>query len=146
MSYEDWQDLLAFAPQEPKSREDQPDRVEVDIGRQVLYLILGGEIDAIVHVSTGYDPDDTPRTTTLPDGGYFWYQHPYNGWSPKPGAWSIYKFWAYKAGSEYNYGVHGYLDVPYWPASHGCTRVHVWDADYLHPRIFVNMPAHVWDE
>ncbi|MCB2222809.1 MAG: L,D-transpeptidase family protein [Actinobacteria bacterium] len=141
----EWEGLVAFTPTPPKARVDQPDRVEVDIGHQVLYLILDGEVDAIVHVSTGHDPDDTPRTTSLPDGGHFWYKHPYDGWSPKPGAWSIYKFWAYRAGPEYNYGVHGYRDVPYYPASHGCTRVDVWEADYLHGRFFIDMPVHVWD-
>jgi len=146
MTVADWAALLSFDPQPPRVRNGQPDRVEVDIGHQVLYLILGDEVDAIVHVSTGYDPGDTPRTTHLPNGGYFWYKHPYNGWSPKPGAWSIYKFWAYKAGSEYNYGVHGYRSVPYWPASHGCIRVEVWEADYLHPQIFVGIPMHVWDK
>jgi hypothetical protein len=146
MALSDWSDLLAFDPEPPKSRRRQPDRVEVDIGHQVLYLILDGEVDAIVHVSTGYHADDTPRTTGLPDGGYFWYKHPYNGWSPRPGLWSIYKFWAYRAGADFNYGVHGYRDVPYWPASHGCIRVHVWAADYLSERFFLGMPVHVWDE
>ena len=52
--------------------------------------------------------------------------------------------WAYRAGNG-NYGVHGYLNVPYYPASHGCIRVHVWDADYLHERFYIGMPVHVWD-
>jgi lipoprotein-anchoring transpeptidase ErfK/SrfK len=145
MAVVDWDRLLAFQPAPPKVREGQPDRVETDIGHQVLYLILGDEVDAIVHVSTGYRPTATPRTTGLRNGGYFWYEHPYDGWSPKPGAWSIYQFWAYRAGSQYNYGVHGYLSVPYWPASHGCTRVEVWEADYLNELFFIGMPVHVWD-
>jgi len=146
MTISDWGRLLAFRPEPPKSRPQQPDRVEIDIGRQLLYLILDHEVDAIVHISTGYNPRATPRTTGLPSGGYFWYKHPYNGWSPRPGAWSIYKFWAYKAGSDYNYGVHGYPNVPYWPASHGCTRVEVWEADYLHKLFAIRMPVHVWDK
>ncbi|NIR42076.1 MAG: hypothetical protein GWO22_41025, partial [Actinobacteria bacterium] len=40
MTYDDWEALLAFEPREPKARDGQPDRVEVDIGRQILYLIL----------------------------------------------------------------------------------------------------------
>lgn len=145
MAVNDWDRLLAFEPAPPKVREGQPNRVEIDIGHQVLYLILDDEVDAIVHVSTGYKPTSTPRTTGLPNGGYFWYEHPYDGWSPKPGAWSIYQFWAYRAGAHYNYGVHGYRTVPYWPASHGCTRVEVWEADYLNDLFFIRMPVHVWD-
>lgn len=146
MAMKDWDRLLAFEPTPPKVREGQPDRVEIDIGHQVLYLILGNEVDAIVHVSTGYRPTATPRTAGLPTGGYFWYEHPYDGWSPRPGGWSIYQFWAYRAGAQYNYGVHGYPSVPYWPASHGCTRVEVWEADYLNERFFIGMPVHVWDQ
>ncbi len=141
----DWALLRAFKPIPPKARIDQPDRVEVDIGHQLLYLIQDGKVDAIVHVSTGYNPYDTPRTINRPDGSYFFQKHSYNGWSPKPGAWSIYKFWAY-VGRDNNYGIHGYRIVPYWPASHGCIRVHVWEADYLHELFFIGMPVHVWDE
>jgi len=141
----DWARLHDFVLIPPKGRLDQPDRVEIDIGHQLLYLILDGKVDAIVHVSTGSDPYKTPRTNLRPDGSYFFQKHGYNGWSPRPGAWSIYKFWAY-LGRDNNYGVHGYRSVPYWPASHGCTRVHVRDADYLHELFFIGMPVHVWDE
>ncbi|MBU1494587.1 MAG: L,D-transpeptidase [Actinobacteria bacterium] len=141
----DWRRLSDFRLIPPKARIDQPDRVEVDIGHQLLYLMLGGKVNAIVHVSTGFDPYDTPRTKNFPNGSHFYMKHSYNGWSPLPGAWSIYKFWAY-LGRDNNYGVHGYRTVPYYPASHGCIRVNVWDADYLHERFFIGMPIYVWDE
>jgi len=144
-SVRDWALLHDYVPIPPKGRLGQPDRVEIDIGHQLLYLILDGKVDAIVHISTGFDPYATPRTIRRPDGSYFFQRHSYNGWSPEPGAWSIYKFWAY-LGRDNNYGVHGYRKVPYWPASHGCTRVHVWEADYLHELFFIGMPVHVWDE
>ena len=144
-SIRDWELLRAFEPIPPKARIAQPDRVEVDIGHQLLYLMQDGKVDAIVHVSTGYNPYTTPRTAHLANGSWFFTKHNYNGWSPKPGAWSIYKFWAY-VGRDNNYGVHGYRSVPYWPASHGCIRVHVWEADYLHELFFIGMPVHVWDE
>ena len=141
----DWAPLKAFRLIPPKARLNQPDRVEVDIGHQLLWLVIDGKVNAIVHVSTGYDPYDTPRTGHFANGSRFFGKHMYNGWSPRPGAWSIYKFWAY-LGRNNNYGVHGYRQVPYWPASHGCTRVHVWEADYLHELFFIDLPVHVWDE
>jgi len=141
----DWEQLHAFRPIPPKARKDQPDRVEVDIGHQLFYLILDGKVDAIIHTSTGYNPYDTPRTKYFANGSHFYHKHSYNGWSPMPGAWSIYKFWAY-LGRNNNYGVHGYRSVPYFPASHGCIRVNVWEADYLHELFFIGMPVHVWDE
>ena len=50
---EDWDMLEAFDPKPPKVRLDQPDRVEVDIGHQVLYLIDEDQVVAIIPVSTG---------------------------------------------------------------------------------------------
>ena len=95
----------------------------------------------------------------MPNGSVFHGEHTYGrGWSPRPDVWSIYKFIYYRGQyGEWNYGLHGYRDVPNYPASHGCTRLTVWDMDYLRPntgstandseaRVWVGMPIHVWDE
>lgn len=160
----DWEMLESFHPLPPKPRDGQPDRVEVDIGRQVLYLIGGDEVRAIIPVSTGAGTgvrgctwvgcgaQVTPRTDRLPAGSVFYTQHSYaNGWSPRPGAWSIYKAIFYRGNyGEWNYGIHGYRSVPHYPASHGCIRVTVWDMDHLRPfgapaLVWIGMPIHVWD-
>lgn len=169
---QDWLMLEDFDPRPPKYRIDQPDRVEVDLGHQVLYLIHGGAVDAIIPVSTGAgwgergctsvdgcDNSVTPRTERMPNGSFFYGEHAYGrGWSPLPAGWSIYKaifYWGQYG--EWNYGIHGYRSVPNYPASHGCTRVTVWDMDYLRPntgytpndpdaRVWVGMRIHVWDE
>lgn len=172
---EDWELLEAFQPKPPKYRDGQPDRVEVDIGHQVLYLILDDEVDAILPVSTGSGRGTigctrldsgcyahvTPRTDRLDGGSTFYYQHNYGGgWSPLPGAWSIYKGIFYRGNyGEWNYGIHGYRDVPHHPQSHGCIRTTTWDMDYLRPddgtgrwgsyvlasRVTIGMTIHVWD-
>lgn len=166
---QDWLMLEAFQPTPPKYRAAQPDRVEVDIGHQVLYLIHDDEVEAIIPVSTGAGYGErgctstdgcnnrvTPRTERMPNGSSFYTEHAYGrGWSPLPGAWSIYKAIFYKGQfGEWNYGIHGYRQVPNYPASHGCTRVTVWDMDYLRPstgrdapdaRVWVGMPIHLWD-
>jgi lipoprotein-anchoring transpeptidase ErfK/SrfK len=169
---EDWDMLRAFVPRPPTLREDQPDRVEVDIGHQVLYLIEQGRVEAIMPVSTGAgrgtvgcraegcNASATPRTARLEAGSTFVGEHRYpRGWSPRPGEWSIYKFiWYRGQHGEWNYGIHGYPSVPNYPASHGCIRVPTWDMDFLRPwapeggfdleaaRVKVGMPIHVWDE
>ena len=172
---EDWALLEAFEPKPPRYREGQPDRVEVDIGHQVLYLITDDEVEAIMPVSTGIGrgtigctrlesgcyANVTPRTDRLPEGSTFYYEHNYGaGWAPLPGAWSIYKAIFYRGNyGEWNYGLHGYRDVPHHPESHGCIRLTVWDMDYLRPddgsrtwgsfadgpRLKVGMTVHVWD-
>ena len=170
---EDWELLLAYHPRPPKYRVDQPDRVEVDIGHQVLYLINRDEVSAIIPVSTGAgtgrracgalecNASVTPRTNLLDAGSTFFQQHNYGGgWSPRDGAWSIYKAIFYRGNyGEWNYGIHGYRSVPHHPSSHGCIRVTLWDMDFLRPDdgtgawgsyvndslISVGMPVHVWD-
>lgn len=170
---EDWDLLEAFEPLPPKYRADQPDRVEMDIGHQVMYLIQEDQVTAIIPVSTGVGTglrgcrndgctaNVTPRTDRLTGGSTFYHQHNYGGgWSPLPGAWSIYKSIFYRGNyGEWNYGIHGYRHVPHYPASHGCIRVTVWDMDFLRPDdgtgrwgsyiedslVTIGMPIHVWD-
>jgi len=168
-SEQDWLMLEEFVPRPPKLRLDQPDRVETDIGHQVLYLIHGDVVEAIMPVSTGRGRGEagcrsalgcgtsiTPRTELLEQGSHFYTEHGYGrGWSPLPADWSIYKaIFYYGQYGEWNYGLHGYRHVPNFPASHGCTRLTVWDMDYLRPstqrgaadsRVWVGMTIHVWD-
>jgi N-acetylmuramoyl-L-alanine amidase len=168
---DDWALLLAFDPRPPSYRLGQPDRVEIDIGHQVLYLVEDHEVAALMPVSTGKgrgtvgcveegcNANVTPRTTRFERGSRFNYQHMYGrGWSPRPAEWSIYKGIFYRGNyGEWNYGLHGYRSVPSYPASHGCIRLTLWDMDYLRPwegpgvyaqeaRVWIGMPIHVWDE
>lgn len=168
---QDWVMLEAFEPRPPKERTGQPDRVETDIGHQVLYLIHDDAVVAIMPVSTGRGGGEvgcrqaegcnrvwvTPRTEKLEQGSVFYTEHGYaRGWSPLPGNWSIYKaIFYYGQYREWNYGIHGYRQVPNYPASHGCTRLTVWDMDFLRPstdrgapdsRVWPGMTIHVWDE
>jgi lipoprotein-anchoring transpeptidase ErfK/SrfK len=163
-SPDDWDLLEAFRPRPPKAREGQPSRVEIDIGRQVLYLIEHDEVAAIIPVSTGAGTGTrgctyvgcgasvTPRTDRISGGGRFYTQHNYvGGWSPRPGDWAIYKAIFYRGNyGEWNYGIHGYNQVPHYPASHGCIRTTVWDMDFLRPtggpaRVWLGQTIHVWD-
>lgn len=162
---QDWEMLEAFVPKPPKSRPGQPDRVETDIGHQVLYLIVDDQVDALIPVSTGRGGGErgcvpsgcgafvTPRTELLPEGSTFYEEHNFlGGWG---GVTYIYKaiFYLGQYG-EWYYGIHGYGSVPMYPASKGCTRVPVWDMDYLRPSVLPNAPEnrvrpgmviHVWD-
>jgi hypothetical protein len=108
-------------------------------------------------ISLDCDRTVTPRTERLPEGSVFYTEHAFgSGWSPLEGGWSIYKAIFYRGQyGEWNYGLHGYRNVPNYPASHGCTRLTMWDMDYLRPsfkskapdsRVRVGMVIHVWDE
>ena len=141
---------LETLPDDPgiPDRWYEPDRVEVDLTRQVLFVIRRGEITGILPVSTGSGSTyhsvrqggavraSTPRG----DFNLMWRQW---GWNcDSTTGWCVYNYWAFTA----FYGIHGYRQVPAYPASHGCTRVNLWDADWLDSQLFVGMPVHIWDE
>ena len=166
---EDWGMLRAFVPRSPTQRDDQPDRIEVDIGHQVLYLIEDHDVSAIIPVSSGQGRGErgcvpfgcgalvTPRTELLPEGSTFYTEHSYaGGWG---GTYGIYKAIFYRGQyGEWYYAIHGYREVPNYPASRGCIRVTTWDMDFLRPwapdgtydvdaaRVKVGTVIHVWDE
>jgi PKD repeat protein len=92
--------------------------IEVDKTKQLLYVVRGGEVTLIVPVSTG-------ATGNTPIG--LW--HVYSkipGWS-----WVLY----YPNYFLRGFAIHGYPDVPPWPASHGCVRVPMWVATRLYSLI-----------
>ena len=129
-------------------RPDEPDRLEVDLGRQVLFLFEDGVVTELVPVSSGgtylywsarqgaWVWSGTPR------GDYTLWRHSL-GWNCDPvTGWCIYNPWNF---TEY-YALHGYRSVPEYPASHGCVRIPTWESDILESRFFIGMPIHLWDE
>jgi L,D-transpeptidase catalytic domain/Putative peptidoglycan binding domain/PKD domain len=102
----------------PKARYPG-DHVEVDKTRQVLFLVRAGEVALVTHVSTG-------ATGNTPVG--LW--HVYSkvvGWS-----WVLW----YPSYFLRGFAIHGYPEVPAYPASHGCVRVPMW----LAPKLFTQIP------
>lgn len=129
-------------------RPDEPNRVEVDVGRQVLYLIEHGEVTAVIPVSTAgsyvywSERQQAYVGAGTPHGDFTLTRHSV-GWSCDPvTGWCIYNPWNF---TEY-YALHGYLSVPAYPASHGCVRIPIWEADILESHLYIGMPFHVWDE
>lgn len=94
------------------------DHVEVDKGRQVLFVVRGGKVTLIVHVSTG-------ATGNTPLGLWHVYRK-VPGWS-----WVLW----YPNYFLRGFAIHGYPDVPAYPASHGCVRVPMWIATRLYAEI-----------
>ena len=88
------------------------DHVEVNKGRQVLFLVRDGKVALVVPVSTGAT-GNTPL-----------------------GVWHVYsKVPGYNAKEMYyssffvgGFAIHGYHSVPAYPASHGCVRIPLWVA------------------
>ena len=107
-----WRRLLTAQP--PRARY-RGTHLEVSKGRQVLFAVRRGRVDAVVHVSTG-------ATGNTPLGRWRIYRK-VAGWD-----WILWYAMYFLRG----FAVHGYPTVPAYPASHGCVRVPMWIA----PRLF----------
>jgi N-acetylmuramoyl-L-alanine amidase len=90
--------------------------LEVSKSLQVLLAVADGRVRFAVHVSTG-------ATGNTPVGHWRIYRK-VTGWD-----WVLWYPMYFLRG----FAVHGYPDVPAYPASHGCVRVPMWIA----PRLFL---------
>jgi lipoprotein-anchoring transpeptidase ErfK/SrfK len=112
--------------------------LEIDISEQVLLEVVDGQVVSSSHVSTGngegywYEGEwwlaDTPR-------GWFQIYAKDAGWQEGSLGW-MYSPMYFVGG----FAIHGSTSVPYYPASHGCVRVTLADADYF----FDNVPIGTW--
>lgn len=102
-----------FQPQYPNAGK----HAEVDISKQVMALVDGGEVKYTFHVSTG-----APATPS--DQGNFTFYRKDPGFNSLGMYYSIY----------YNRGeaTHGYHSVPTYNASHGCIRNPIPDSVFIY--------------
>lgn len=141
---EDWSielDHTLILAQHP----DEPDRLEVDLGRQVLFVIRDSEVAAVVPVSTGngavyFSKNSGNVRARTPRGNFRLFKH-VDGWRVNY-LGALYKPWYF---TPY-YAVHGSSSVPAYPASHGCVRVPTWESDHLDALLEVGLPIHIWDQ
>lgn len=119
------------------------DVVEVDLERQLAFVVRGGVTEAVLNVSTGTGRPYVERSPKNPNivirdvgdtpSGRFRVQRlrPDGWWEGDLG--SIYRPIYFRGGIAF----HGSAVVPEWPASHGCVRVSVdamdmlWDSGLL---------------
>ncbi|MFY9823377.1 MAG: L,D-transpeptidase family protein [Thermoanaerobaculia bacterium] len=124
--------LLIAAP--PRPRELGGAHIEVDLARQVLFLVdADGKVGNILPVSSGsgktFHEKGYPETHAITPCGHLEVFAKAAGWKTSP------------LGEMYNplyivggIAIHGSLDVPAYPASHGCIRVPMFASQRL-PRM-----------
>jgi len=108
-----WQLLLTAST--PRARYPG-DHIEVSKPLQVLFVVRGGRVILVSHVSTG-------ATGNTPAGRWHVYSK-VPGWLPD----GMFDSSFFLRG----FAIHGYPTVPFYPGSHGCVRVPLW----LAPRIY----------
>jgi hypothetical protein len=109
-----WERIFTAQTPIPKLT-DVGTRVEIDLGRQVLFMITDNTVWKIVHVSTG-------RGNGTPTGrGTVGTKQ--TGWNHVPVGWMYYVSYIMP-----HIAIHGMQSVPVFPASHGCIRLPIWMA------------------
>ena len=117
-------------------------RVEIDLGRQVLFLYENDALLKILPVSTGNDERFCTgrrcRFAVTPGGAFRVYKQ-VRGWQTGP-LGSLFN------PSYFNGGIaiHGSRSVPPYPASHGCIRIPMSAAGWLPARIPPGTPVYVF--
>jgi peptidoglycan hydrolase-like protein with peptidoglycan-binding domain len=137
------EELQYYAGPGLPARPGQTDRVEVDLERQLMYLVKGDRVVSTIPISSGngkpYQSQSGKRVKArTPEGNFTLYRR-YRGLR-KSYLGELYWPWYFSGG----YALHGSRRVPPTPASHGCVRVPMWDADYLNNELSIGMPFHVW--
>jgi L,D-transpeptidase catalytic domain/Putative peptidoglycan binding domain len=116
----------------PEVRPARGSRIEIDLRRQVALLVRGARVVRAIHVSTG------GVGTPTPTGRFRIYRKERESWSVPFRVWLP---WA----SYFSGGValHGYPDVPGYPASHGCVRIPLPEAPTVYAFARLGVPVDV---
>jgi N-acetylmuramoyl-L-alanine amidase len=105
------------------------DHFEVDIPRQVVFMVRGGQVAAISPTATGNNKKFTSEGYTrraITPNGRFQINFKRNGWRTAP-LGRLYRPAYFNGGIA----LHGSTSIPTAPASHGCVRLPMQFADYI---------------
>jgi lipoprotein-anchoring transpeptidase ErfK/SrfK len=132
-------------PPDPLVPGGGPTRVEIDLPRQILLLYQNDALFRVLPVSTGsgkrFCHGGRCRRAVTPAGSYrVGYRLP--GWRKSP-LGRMYKPVYYMVGI--GIAIHGYRQVPYEPASHGCVRIPMTAAEWFPDYVPDGTPVYVLD-
>jgi peptidoglycan hydrolase-like protein with peptidoglycan-binding domain len=106
-----------------------PDHLEIDIKRQVVFVVRGGAVTAVLPTSTGsgrkFTSEGYTRRAITPNG-VFTIAYKQTGWRKSP-LGMLYRPAYFNGGIAF----HGAPSVPTAPASHGCVRLPMPFADWF---------------
>ena len=141
----DWENVRALRSvgYEIPDRPYEPNRIEIDLFRQVMFLVERGSVVAVFPIVSG--KGDTYQRLGHATGGLhtplgdFELLRHVDGWRTAE-LGRIYRPWYFVGG----YAIHGGKVAHPQPASHGCVRVPMADMDWLESHLELGMPVHVW--
>jgi peptidoglycan hydrolase-like protein with peptidoglycan-binding domain len=137
-------ELNALSVAAPPLPRELGEHIEVDLARQVLFLVdAEGKVGNILPISSGsgktFHEKGYPETHAVTPCGHLEVFAKASGWKTSP------------LGEMYNplyivggIAIHGSLDVPAYPASHGCIRVPMFAAQRLPRMVSKGTPVYVY--
>lgn len=137
-------ELNALSVATPPRPRELGQHIEVDLARQVLFLVdAEGKVGNILPISSGsgktFHEKGYPETHAVTPCGHLEVFAKASGWKTSP------------LGQMYNplyivggIAIHGSLDVPAYPASHGCIRVPMFASQRLPRMVPKGTPVYVY--
>jgi photosystem II stability/assembly factor-like uncharacterized protein len=107
--------------------------VEVYRSLGVVLLVDSGSLVRVVHCSAGRPGLETPP------GLWHVYLKTSRFWSKEYSSWMTYVSWFHNGA-----GLHGYAEVPAYPASHGCVRLSRPEAPWVYEFAAMGTPVYVF--
>lgn len=118
-------------------------RVEVDLDRQVAFIIDGSGEVTTINISSGsgleYEEPDGSTSVAYTPTGSFDIERVIDGLR-EAALGSLYRPLYFTEG----WAIHGSPNVPAYPASHGCIRTSNYDQDFVFPTVSVGDPVHIY--
>jgi peptidoglycan hydrolase-like protein with peptidoglycan-binding domain len=134
-------ELLAQPIDLPQQRN--ANRIEVDIGKQVLYVLKNHKVVYIAPISSGngelYTSSRGTRAYAMTPEGEYTIERNING-TRRSFLGTLYDPYYFVGG----FAFHGSGSVPNYPASHGCVRLTMWDSAELKAYFFIGQPVYVY--
>jgi hypothetical protein len=119
---DEWQVML----RNPRMRVRRPDlpahHVEINLERQLILIVQKGKVRNAIHTSTGKASTPTVRGTFT-----VYEKRPYRQTNHM-----YYSIFFYGG-----YAMHGYPEIPLYPASHGCARTYDGNQNFIYNRVFL---------
>lgn len=156
-----WDAMRADVQILPRRQPGTPNHAEIYLPEQVMAVFKGSEVLLVTHISSGtgqvwceevtIDPGEEGNTTkepiktgicgeaVTPGGIYYFYNRKYGLRESKLGTmWNPVYF-------NFGIAVHGAMQVPKEPASHGCIRIPIFISEYFPAMVRYNDRVYVWD-
>ena len=140
---------LSQAQNKVMSKSVVGDLIEVDKGKQLLFVIRNGQVLWAVNTSTGSGQryaatskitgKDVSSTAVTPSGMHRVYRQDGDGWH-EGDLGTIYRPKYFAGGAA----IHGFPRIPAYPASHGCVRVSTSFMDFIWANNLAPLKSTVW--